>query len=497
MNGQHATTFEAGVSAPEIQTQKEALLFIEHLGRALKVIKIYEPNNLIAERQINALYDLMRGVLLRQQEATLLLRQSTLFFNGTKVRFTINSYEIFKFLTQILKKKGIGILSFLPGLTREALQLFLLLLGRRAAEDASFEDIASEIRRLRLDTHISIEPVSSFDIGGAREEDTIKLFFMGISHLKEMFAKFLGGQLPPLTLSRRLMQSIFNHISENEAFLLGLTTVKNFDEYTLNHSMNVCVLSIALGRRLGLDKNELAELGISAFFHDYGKMELPKEILDKPGALEADERKIIESHVYRGAEKLFLLKESGMVPVPVGAINVAMEHHVNIDLTGYPNYQKKNTISFFSKIVKVCDVFDALTTTRPYRPHAFRRDQALSIMAADTGVGFDPVILKVFINMMGLFPVGSLVLLDTGELGIVMENHSDSRLFFRPKVRLVTDRDGARIMGEVMDLTETNPETKRFERSIVKSLDPEEYRINISDYFLAQSSSGVSQAMKD
>ncbi|MBN2199975.1 MAG: HD-GYP domain-containing protein [Candidatus Aminicenantes bacterium] len=486
MDGSPSPTLAAGASAPEIQTHKEALLFIEHLGRALKIIKIYEPNNLIAERQINALYDLTRGVLLRQKEASLLLRQSSLFFNGTRIRFTINSYEIFKFLTQLLKKRGIGLLTFLPGLSREALQLFLLLLGRRASEDASFEVVASELKRLRLDNHIAVEPVSSFDIGGAREADTIRLFFMGISHLKEMFTKFLGGGLPPLTLTRRLMQSIFDHISENEAFLLGLTTVKNFDEYTLNHSMNVCILTIALGRRLGLDKNELAELGISAFFHDYGKMELPKEILDKPGALEADERKIIESHVYRGAEKLFLLKESGMIPVPVGAINVAMEHHVNIDLTGYPTYQKKNTISFFSKIVKVCDVFDALTTPRPYRPHAFRRDQALSIMAADTGVGFDPVILKVFINMMGLFPVGSLVLLDTGEIGIVVENHMDSRLFFRPKVRLVTDRAGAKIMGPVADLTETNPETKRFERSIVKSLDPEEYRINVSDYFLTQ-----------
>ncbi len=323
-----------------------------------------------------------------------------------------------------------------------------------------------------------------FDVGGVKEEDSIKLFFMGISHLKEMFDKFMGGQLPPLTLTRRMMQSIFEHISENEAFLLGLTTIKNFHEYTLNHSMNVCVLSIALGRRLGLDKNELAELGISAFLHDYGKMELPKEILDKEGILEADERSLVESHVYRGAEKLFMLKETGMIPVPVGAINVALEHHINVDLTGYPSYQKKNSISFFSKIVKVCDVFDALTTSRPYRPHAFRRDQALSIMAADTGVGFDPVILKVFINMMGLFPVGSLVLLDTGEMGVVVENHSDSRLFFRPMIRLATDRSGAKILGEVVSLADTNPETRRFERNIVKTIDPYEYNINVSDYFL-------------
>ncbi|MBM3297068.1 MAG: HD-GYP domain-containing protein, partial [Candidatus Aminicenantes bacterium] len=454
-------------TTPDVQVHREALLFVENLGRALKVVKIYEPKNLIAERQINALFELTRGILQRQQEAGLLLRQNTLFFNGTKVRFTINSYELFKFVVQTMKKRGIGVLFFLPSLSREALQLFLLLMARRFPEGSPFETLAAELRRLRLDGHVVLEPASAFDVGGGREEDAIKVFFMGISHLKDMFEKFTGGKLPSLSLTRRLMQSIFDHISENEAFLLGLTTVKNFDEYTLNHSMNVCILSIALGRRLGLDKNELAELGISSFFHDYGKMELPKEILDKPGALEAEERKVMESHVYRGAEKLFLLKESGLIPLPVGAINVAMEHHVNIDLTGYPNYQQKNSISFFSKIVKVCDVFDALTTSRPYRPHAFRRDQALSIMAADTGVGFDPVILKVFINMMGLFPVGSLVLLDTGEMGVVVENQSDSRLFFRPRVRLVTDKSGAKIMGEVVDLTDTDPETKKFERNIV------------------------------
>jgi len=282
-----------------------------------------------------------------------------------------------------------------------------------------------------------------------------------------------------------LMQAMFKNVEENETFVQGLTTIKNFDEYTLNHSVNVCLLSLSLGKRLGLDRNELVDLAIGAFFHDYGKLDIPKEILLKPGKLDADEREIIKHHPHYGAEKLIQMKTTSNIPLR--AINVALEHHAREGQGGYPNYTKKRDINLFSKIVKITDVFDALTTKRPYRKRSFTREEALSLMLETSGDEFDPLILKIFVNMMGACPVGSLVLLNTGEIGIVFELNQDPSFLLRPIVKVIAGRDGRRMEGELADLSEKDPENQKFTRSIVKTLDPEKYSINIPDYFVAAS----------
>jgi HD-GYP domain-containing protein (c-di-GMP phosphodiesterase class II) len=232
-----------------------------------------------------------------------------------------------------------------------------------------------------------------------------------------------------------------------------------------------------------LDRNELSELGISAFFHDFGKTEIPKEILDKPGKLDEKEREIIEKHPHLGAEKLIRLKETSRLPLR--AINVAMEHHVKEDLTGYPKYQKKTHVNLYSKIVKICDVYDALTTKRPYRDHVFTRDQTLSMMMRQSSKEFDPIILKVFSNMMGHYPVGTLVLMNSGEVGIVYEPNPDLTQQLLPKVKIIADEKGSKIDGDILDLAEQVPRTDKPKKTIVKSLDPEKYKIQVSDYFLA------------
>ncbi len=239
-------------------------------------------------------------------------------------------------------------------------------------------------------------------------------------------------------------------------------------EYTLNHSVNVCLLSIALGRRLGLDRNELIELAISAFFHDFGKIETPKEILDKPSKLEPHERAIIEKHPHHGAGTLAAWRE--IKGIPLRAIHVAMEHHIKEDLSGYPQTFKKKSTHLFSKIVKIVDYFDAITTKRIYRPRVFTREEALSLMLEQGSQEFHPLLLRVFIQMMGIYPVGSVVALNTGEVGLVVEANPDPFLKLRPKVKIIADKEGHRIDGPVVDLTEKDPVTQRYIRTIVKGL---------------------------
>ncbi len=174
--------------------------------------------------------------------------------------------------------------------------------------------------------------------------------------------------------------------------------------------------------------------------------------------------------------------------LPVTAINVAMEHHVwaNLEGGGYPKYWKKDHIDFFSKIAKICDFFDAVTTARPYRKKTATREEATSWMLEKIGTEFDTILLKVFANMIGIYPIGSLVVLDTEEWGIVMETNPDIALMTSPKVKIIADKDGNKRDGKIIDLAEKNPKTDRFKKKIVKTLDPIKYDINVSEYFLAQ-----------
>jgi HD-GYP domain-containing protein (c-di-GMP phosphodiesterase class II) len=343
--------------------------------------------------------------------------------------------------------------------------------------------MAAEAERLGLG-HVGLEKMPPSELAAKPDKNSARVYFLGITHLEEAFAGKSRDEKIRLSTTRRLMQSIFNSISDNEPFVQGLTNVKNFHEYTLNHSMNVCVLSIALGRRLGLDRNELVNLGISSFFHDFGKLDTPKEILEKPGKLDDREREIMEKHPFQGAGKLVQFKD--FKKLPLQAIHVAMEHHVKEDLTGYPRYFKRQSINLFSKIVKIADFFDAVTTERVYRTSHFTRDEALTLMLAQSGREFHPLLLREFVKMMGVYPVGSLVALDTGELAVVVENSLEAAFLLRPRVKLITDSAGNKKDGEIADLSEAAAGGQSYSRTIVKVLNPQKYGIRVADYFLAR-----------
>jgi len=461
-----------------------AVEMVIRLNVLLKSGKIYEPNNLLFQRQVGSLLVLIRRALAESGEAHFTARQSTLFFNNLRLKYGYSNYHFFRFVLQEFKKNEIGGIIFEPEVNEDDLKSFMILLAKGAGKsNTPFEALAEDLKNQAI-RRITLEKMLPSELTSSREKYAAKVFFLGITHLEEAFETEYRQEKIQLSTTRRLMQSIFNHIVDNESFVQGLTNIKNFHEYTLNHSMNVCILSIALGRRLGLDRNELADLGISAFFHDLGKLDTPKEILEKPAKLDEQEREIIEKHPLQGAGKLVQFIE--FKNLPLRAVHVALEHHVKEDLTGYPRHFKKQSVNLFSKIVKIADFFDAVTTKRVYRTNVFTRDEALSLMLQQSGKEFHPILLREFVKMIGLYPVGSLVALNTGELGIVIENHPETMLLLRPKVKLISDASGNKIDGDVVDLSEAEPGTDTHTRTIVKSLDPEKYHIRVADYFLAQ-----------
>jgi len=477
------------IEAPSQPAQLKALhqLAVEMVVRLnviLKSARIYASNNILFQHQVATFFELIQKGLNEAGKAAFTMRAGTLFFNNIRLKYGFANYNFFKFVQEEFRKAQLGGLRFDKEVTEKDLQILMTVLAKGDHEAGQpFEVLASEAAGQGL-KHIHLEKLAPSDLAPKPEKSSVKIFFLGLTHLEEAFTGKSRDEKIRLGTTRRLMQSIFNSISDNESFVQGLTNIKNFHEYTLNHSMNVCILSIALGRRLGLDRNELVDLGISAFFHDFGKLDTPKEILEKPGKLDDQERRIIEKHPFQGAGKL--IQSIDLKNLPLHAIHVAMEHHVKEDFTGYPRYFKKQSINLFSKIVKIADFFDAITTKRVYRTSHFTRDEALTLMLAQSGKEFHPVLLREFVKMMGVYPVGTLVALDTGELGLVVETNPEKVYLLRPRVKLITDTAGNKRDGATVDLSAVDAGDQHYSRSIVKVLDPQKYGINVADYFLAR-----------
>jgi HD-GYP domain-containing protein (c-di-GMP phosphodiesterase class II) len=271
-------------------------------------------------------------------------------------------------------------------------------------------------------------------------------------------------------------------VLNNEESLVGLTTLRDYDEYTFTHSVNVCIFSVALGRKLGLTKLQLYDLGMAALFHDVGKSRVPLEVLNKEGGLTDEEWRIMQAHPWLGVLTLFGLRGYG--EIPYRGMIVAYEHHMKNDLTGYPKSVRPRGLSIFSKVVAVADGFDAATSRRVYQTVPIQPDQVLKEMWENPRRGYDAVVVKAFINLIGIYPVGTCVILDTYEVAIVTAANADVSQVHRPVVRVVLSPDGAPMSSTVVaDLAERD-EQGHHPRTIVKVTDPQKYGIKVSDYFV-------------
>jgi putative nucleotidyltransferase with HDIG domain len=308
-----------------------------------------------------------------------------------------------------------------------------------------------------------------------------KVFFETIGVIKGAVTGIKKNQFIDARKMKRMVQGAVNLMVKDESILLGLTTIKNYDEYTFNHCVNVAIYSLAMGRRLGFSKKTLTELGMTALLHDIGKAKIPKEIINKPDKLDEDEWRIIKEHPMTGVEMMLKIKQLGEMS-PKMVIGV-FEHHLNCNLTGYPKLIRKKDLTLFGKIIKIADCYDAMTTPRAYRKKPYRPEQTLAIMVREKN-GFDPVLLKVFIGIIGIYPIGSLVLLDTNEMGVVYETNPDPEYINRPKVILISQSEGKRKIGPAVDLAEMDGKERTYKRNIVRALDPKKHHVNIVEHFL-------------
>jgi HD-GYP domain-containing protein (c-di-GMP phosphodiesterase class II) len=469
---------------------------LRHAGRdfllgfytGLRSLKLYPVENDQVQRALDELQETARALLKIEDELELRVQGEFIFVNSTRLRLDMDNFASFSHVLTTLRHAGVGILRVDESVERREWQILISLLLSFAAREADPNKLYELQQRLTQGgvTHMAVEPPAEQDEEMEDEEQAKEVakrtYERSVNVTKEVINSVRMGRSASVKKVKRAVQSIVDQVLKNEVSLIGLTTIRDYDEYTFTHSVNVCIFSVSIGKRLGLSKLQLYDLGLAALFHDVGKSRVPLEVLNKDGSLTDEEWRIMQAHPWLGVLTLFGLRGYG--EIPYRSMIVAFEHHMKIDLTGYPKTIRQRQLSVYSKIVAAADAFDAATSRRVYQTVPLQPADVLKEMWENPRRGQDPVLVKGLINLLGIYPVGTCVLLDTFELGVVHAANPDLAQLHRPVVRVVTTPDGSLIKsGHLVDLAETNPEGS-FNRTIIKVTDPAKYGITPSDYFV-------------
>jgi putative nucleotidyltransferase with HDIG domain len=321
--------------------------------------------------------------------------------------------------------------------------------GRIQAEDARRDGIASDMAAIR------------------------QLYSNAVAAAQTVWESSLAEGVPDMPAALQTVEGLADAVTQNRTALVALTAMRNYDNYTFTHMVNVSILTMGQARALGIDGRLLREFGLSALMHDIGKVRTPKEILNKPDKLTDDEFVVMRRHTVDGAEILRRTPE-----MPILAPVVAFEHHLRIDGTGYPFGVKRQSLNLCTMLCSISDVYDAMRSQRAYQ-QAFPTDRILAVLKRNDGTQFDQHLVRRFVQLLGIYPPGNLVRLSTGEIAVVARIHAPDP--YRPRVRVLYDGAGSRLDLPVeRNLWETDGGTPP--ASIVSPLDPGEVGIDPLDF---------------
>jgi HD-GYP domain-containing protein (c-di-GMP phosphodiesterase class II) len=477
-------------STAALQRQGQALLSALYSG--LQALKLFPLENQTAQKALDDLHRAATRVVEREGEVEIGLVGDFIFVNDVRIRLDLSTFAAFSLISSTLHRHGIGTVSISTGLERSEWPPFLSLLLKRPASDekASRADAyGAFVRRL------GNTPVERIAVGPERDrrheeqDETVskeaakRAYFQTVEVAKNVLGDTRLGKSVNARRVKRAVQSIVDQVLNNETSIMGMTALRDYDDYTFTHCVNVCIFSVVLGQKLGLNKLQLYELGLGALFHDLGKMRIDPELTNKAGPLTEDEFVRMQEHTTEGLLALFNMH--GFGEVPFRAMLMAYEHHMKVDLTGYPKNKRPRKPTLFGRIVHVADGFDAATSHRSYQSVPWRPEDALKEMRDNPKRGYDPLLVKALINVTGIYPVGTLVILDTQEMGVVTAPNQDPERLHQPVVKVIFDHMGMPLAEPItVDLARTDPETGEPLRRVIKTTRPDKYGIDVGAYFI-------------
>jgi HD-GYP domain-containing protein (c-di-GMP phosphodiesterase class II) len=483
-----------GSEAGDILNQQMVMLGIQlvtQLNVLIKTSRIYERTNAALDKPVDAILTLVK-TMAHDYPVSLRLQNDFLFLGDSHLKVNAQQMAVATSIIDTLNAWKIGGLTFSLTAESKDLREFAALFVNLNPDDNTIEDFQKEITARGI-SGIVVEEQRQMRIRKAPETGSTDPKMQRKTDAKNGYVK-LAGSVGALTQSaheggrvnfkqaKRAIQNIIDLMADDEATVLGLTTLRCHDQYTHNHSVNVSLLSMALANRAGYPKVDLADLGLAALFHDVGKCAISLDVLNKPGEFSKDEWEIMQTHPTEGV--LALIKLRGLNNVPARMAAASFEHHMNYDFSGYPKLVVPWTLSPTGRILTIADCYDAMTSSRVYRREPMSPSIVLNMMLSKSGKAFDAVLLKLFVNCVGIIPIGSLVMLETSELAVVLKPAADKAHAERPFVRVITDPQGHSVdHGREIDLTEKD-ETGDFRHNIIRLIDNTEYKFDTSRYFV-------------
>jgi HD-GYP domain-containing protein (c-di-GMP phosphodiesterase class II) len=455
----------------------------------LRTALIHDVRNVAFEQPFEQFQRTLAGLQQQMGDVTLRVDRDALFIGEMKLKMDIDTYANFTHVMEELKNHQVGMVIFQQSLKADELLKFIHLFATHIAKgEWAYTEFEQQLKRAGV-LNIGIEELrkeeereSLVEASKDRKEMAKRAYAKAFAAVTDVMDNVKVGQTLHLYRARRVVQSMVDQLLQDEAALVGLTTLRCHDEYTHNHTVNVCILSMVLAQRLGYDRNLLSDLGMAALFHDLGKASISHDLLNKPTDFTEEDWKIVRRHPILGVKTIIKLK--GPTESAIRISFGSFEHHLNYDLSGYPRLPRSWDMTFFGRVIGIADCYDALTSARVYNRVPYSPEKALKFMLSKSGRAFDPLLMKVFVNSIGIFPVGTVVLLDTNELGVVVKVSGNIDKADRPTVKVIADAHGNAVDGDVIDLDEQDEKTGQYRYNIVKTIDPSAYGLDVSRYFI-------------
>ena len=432
---------------------------VRRLAAALRGAELYAQQHPLVQRSSAALHAVLTERLNEDPSVIVGLIGDDVVVN--EMRLGKGSASLTGFVRG-LRDREIEKITFHRGISAEEVRTFLSEVADRQARTPIADRLSARgVRRAEVGK-LALEdtPQDAIGIEAAR-----RIYNTAVASAQTLWDQTKAGDKPDPENARKIIDSLANIVTQDRTSLMALTALKKYDNYTFTHMVNVAALSMAQARSLNLDGPLLREFGFAALMHDIGKVNTPLDILNKPGKLTDEEFSVMKMHVVDGAHILRRTPE-----MPALAPVVAFEHHLRQDLSGYPENIGHRKLNLCTQIVSIADVFDALRSNRPYR-EGLATSRIKSIMSEQGNPAFNQTLLRRFVNLMGLFPIGTIVRLNTAEVGVVTAEHPEDP--FRPQVKIIFDDKGARLEYEQLVNTWERDPRGEFPRAVVETVDPD------------------------
>lgn len=432
---------------------------IRSLGASLRNRGLYPPAHPLVRTPLEKCFSEVHPFFAERRELALAISEGTLVFEGVPIFQLTSSLELF---VRRLASFGIQGIVFEKGLSPRDLELFVGFLHETKEEGLSASVVQARIEELGV-THLRVKALED------EEEDDHALarnaYDNAVHALISVMQEVRLGRIPSGAESEQAVEDISGMLTRNRDAVMALTLIKNFDEYTYTHSVNVCVIALAIADALGLSGPEKTEIGVAGLLHDVGKTQLALDLIRKPGKLTPAEFDEIKKHPEEG----FVLLGK-MAHIRPDSAYMVREHHMRYDRQGYPGLGPEYVVHPQSQIIAVADCYDALTTMRSYQA-AKAPLEALEIMGKIAGQSIDGNVLTVLKSVMGRYPIGTIVRLNSMEVGIVTAVGPQGQGPWKIAV-LVDSRGTPLARPEEVDLGGPEAGAGRPRRSILGTVDP-------------------------